>query len=427
MFYFIMRYWRHHLVIIVLVLSWWALLQTALVTGDSPARYFEALYKATSLFLVGGLDIGFPHASNGLLNGFLWFSYFFAPLLTASFAYQFVQEKLLSKLMPFLNEHTIICGMGRNGKIIYDLVRQHTSKRHKIVIIEKNTQNAYCELLEKNRNTWWLRNDFTELPALTKAKVGKARHIIFSTNKDIANINGAVNVALLNIDTCRVICHLGDLSLNANLGQILLNEEQFASVKIFNAYMLVAKKLFHNWILGGDFLATQGNLIVILGYGRLGQMLLHQFAAREELKATCEYAIVDIGSNANIQRLDYSWHDPSSFSGCKIKSFFNTDVFSPQLWDNLAKMSNHTNKKMILFICRDNDVANLNLSISLKLEGPPAIKQSTIFCRIFNPMASGINEILEKRITRAQRQDIILFPLHEVLTEALRDELIQAE
>ena len=427
MFYFILRYWRHHLVVIVLLLSWWALLHTELVPSNSPARYFEALYKATSLFLVGGLDIGFPRASNGPLNSFLWFCYFFAPLLTASFAYQFVQERLLSKLTPFLNDHTIICGMGRNGKIIYDHIRQHTSKRHKIVIIEKNTQNAYCELLEKNRNTWWLRNDFTELPALTKAKVGKARHVIFSTNKDIANINGAVNVALLHLDTCQVMCHLGDLSLNANLGQILLSEEQFASVKIFNAYMLVAKKLFHNWILGDEVLAPQGNLVVILGYGRLGQMLLHQFAAREACKATCEFVVVDIGCNANIQRLDYGWSNHSLLAGCKIKSFFNTDIFSPQLWDDLANLSTKARKKLIIFICRDNDIANLNLSISLKLEGPPAIKQATIFCRMFNPMASGINEILEERITREQRKDIILFPLQKVLTEALKDELFQTE
>lgn len=142
---------------IVLIVSWVALLNTELIVSQTPWRYLEALYDSITLFVIGGIDIGFPRGNSRIAVNILWICYFLVPLLSASFIYQIVQERILSKLSPWLKGHTIICGLGRNGKLIYHLVKEYSPKRHKIVIIEKDSQNIFSEVLEKDPLTWWLK------------------------------------------------------------------------------------------------------------------------------------------------------------------------------------------------------------------------------------------------------------------------------
>jgi hypothetical protein len=61
--------------------------------------------------------------------------------------WDFIQEKLLSRLSPWLRGHTVLCRVGRNGMLIYDLLRENSPKEHKIVLIEKDNQNAYSQML----------------------------------------------------------------------------------------------------------------------------------------------------------------------------------------------------------------------------------------------------------------------------------------
>jgi len=46
---------------------------------------------------------------------------------------------------------------------------------------------------------------------------------------------------------------------------------------------------------------------------------------------------------------------------------------------------------------------------------------------MYSHTAREINQILEKRITKSQAKDIILFPLQEELKEAFRRELFEEE
>jgi len=76
-----------------------------------------------------------------------------------------------------------------------------------------------------------------------------------------------------------------------------------------------------------------------------------------------------------------------------------------------------------VFVCRDNDIDNLNLAVSMKLKGPAQLKNATIFCRVFTHTAKEINDILERRITENQSRDIVLFPMQQELKKAFKQEL----
>jgi voltage-gated potassium channel Kch len=114
-------------------------------------------------------------------------------MLTLSVVYEFIQKQLLNRVPRRLAGHTILCGMGRNGRLIYELIRE-TDKNHKIVIIEKGDSNPYAQQLAKDPATWWVQNDFTRKAVLQSARVDKAARIIFSTHQDLDNLNAVVEL-----------------------------------------------------------------------------------------------------------------------------------------------------------------------------------------------------------------------------------------
>ncbi|MDZ7376163.1 MAG: hypothetical protein ONB13_06050, partial [candidate division KSB1 bacterium] len=116
----------------------------------------------------------------------------------------------------------------------------------------------------------------------------------------------------------------------------------------------------------------------------------------------------------------------SKFPG-KIHPPSYLDMNNPELWDKLAKLDEPSNKQMLIFACSDNDIQNLNLAISMKLTGPPRLQAAVIFCRMYSHTAKEINEILERRVTRKQPRDVILFPLQQELEEAFRSELFNID
>ena len=426
---FIIRYWKHLLVILVLFASWISFVNIEVVIGAGAIKYFKALYYAINLFILGGLDIGFPREGPRSFIIILWICYFLAPLLTVSFVYQVVQEKILSRLTPTLKNHTIICGLGRNGKLIYHLVKEYSTKRHRIVLIEKDVNNPYSELLEKDRATWWIKNDFTKLPVLQKARVDAACRVFITTNLDLANLNAMVEILDIKKQASdfKLYCHLGDLTLHKNFGATIFKERKFAKVNLFNGYQCVTRRLYDNWIVAKGYLSPDGNIFVILGFGRFGQMLYSHLIAdkKRNLKDEIFIATLKTKSTFDLERLYYDWSEGKRALVYKIHKPVYMDMNSPVLWDKLAKLDRSSKQQLIIFACSDNDIANLNLAISMKLNGPERLKKATIFCRMYSHTAEEINEILERRITKTRARDIILFPVQQELKEAFRRELFQ--
>ncbi len=427
MFITFIRHWKYIFFFIIIITSCVAFLQTTMIGTDAPWRFLEALYFSISLFIIGGLDIGLPHGGSAFILILLWVCYLLAPLLTLGFVYHFIQEHILSQISPVLRGHTIICGLGRNGELIYSLIKEYFPKGHKVVIIEKNTNNPYSELLEKDPDTWWLKSDFTKPPILQKAKVHRANRVYISTNLDLANIDATVAIQEMRSkqQNQSVYCHLGNLELHQNFCDTIFKENKFASVKLFNGYQSVTRRFYKNWIIKKGNLNLNGTIFAILGFGRFGQMLFSFLASDPNRSAKDEIVIVAIKPNFELDKLNFKWASDSFHSNCKLHPPLYMDVHNPSCWEKLNHIASSLQKQMVILICRDNDIGNLNLAISMKLRGPHYLKRSTIFCRMYRHTAKEINTILEKRITQNQARDILLFPMQEELKEAFRQELFK--
>ncbi|MCI0511609.1 NAD-binding protein, partial [candidate division KSB1 bacterium] len=300
------------------------------------------------------------------------------------------------------------------------------AKNHKIVIIEKNPHNAYSAMLEKDPATWWLKNDFTELPILQKAQLARAQRVYITTNHDLANLNALVAIQEVhqNSKNFNLYCHLGDLNLHTNLGKTLLHDPRFATVKLFNGYHVVTHRLYKNWLVNKGYLNPDGNIFIILGFGRFGQMLYSHLVADTERPGQDEMMIATLKLSFMLDLTHYDWAEVRKRDSCKIHEPFYQDIRSPGLWDKLAQQIRTAGtKSVIIFACVDDDIMNINVAIAMKLNGPEELQRATIICRTFSPMAHEINDILEKRLTSRQARDVILFPLQQELQAAFQEEL----
>jgi len=425
MYRIILKYWKYSLFVLLVGTAGLSFLQTGMVSETGIARYFEAFYYSLSLFIIGGLDIGLPSGGSATTLTLLWICYFLAPLVTLSVVYQVIQEKVLSRFSPRFKNHSVVCGLGRNGKLIYDLIKEHESKNHRIVVIEKNENNPRSVYLHKSRTTWWLKDDFTLLPVLRRASVHKAKRVYITTNLDLTNLNALVMIQGMQNrrKDLKTFFHLGNLSLNDIWQQSFLKDPTYAGVKIFNGYQVVTRRLYRRWVLERNYLDSGGNILIILGYGQFGQMLFNHLANDKDRQTHDDIVVVTRRLNIDLKKRKFQWAQEHAAMGCFIHNPIEGDAHTSDMWEILARIIRDSRKNAILFLCRDNDMENLELAVNMKLGGQDELRRATIFCRLYSHTAREINDILEKSITPDQSRDIVIFPMQEELKEAFQEEL----
>ncbi|MBN1542910.1 NAD-binding protein [candidate division KSB1 bacterium] len=419
----VIRFWKHTLVLLTLLCAFLSFLHSALVPSAGLMKILQAFYFSLALFILGALDIGFPANASSLPNLLLWICYFLAPLLTASFLYSFVQERLLKKLSPHYRNHTVICGMGRSGKLVFELAKAHHPKKHKIVIVEINPNNPHSAEIEKDPTVWWIRGNFTDEAVLKKARVCQAQEIIITTNSDFANLKALFTMKALFApqQQPRIFCHIGDPKLLSTFKNTILDKDLSNPVRFFNAYDVVTRRLAQRWLQKpGE--NQRPCTFILVGLGRFGRLLLHNILADATLSQEDEIAIVTLNPNYDVARLKHDW--PADLNPqVKIDEPLIENARNPAVWTQLNRQQNGKNKKIFLILCRDDDIANLETAISIKTGPSSPLQRSTIICRIYSKTVKAMSDILENQITRNEQRDILLFPFQDELKEALREEI----
>jgi hypothetical protein len=419
-------YWKPILVSMVFLLAFTTFLNSGRVGYEPVGRVLKALYFSISLFILGGLDIGLPDDPSRLITALLWLCYFFAPLMTASFVYDFIQNKLLGRIPRHLSGHTILCGLGRNGHLIYELIRETLPKGHKLVIIEKNETNPYVALVNKDPYAWLIQNDFARMPVLESARIRSAQRIIFSTNLDLENLNAVIEVQSQGLTDPQqaVFCHLGDLEMLDNLKQTLFKEETYRRVRVFNGYQCATRQLYER-LQGEGMFSVSGTVFVLFGYGRFAHMLFMHITTDPQRKSGDEVIIVTekMASGYDLNRLQFDWARKEINTPCTIHSPIIQDMHNPEVWAQVDEMLQRHDKPVLAFVCRDNDVANMDLAISIKLKGPQRLQKATFICRMYAHTVQDLNDMLDHRLTPHQMRDVILFPLQAELKKAFYKEI----
>ena len=102
------------------------------------------------------------------------------------------RRKKMIKLISDLNDHYIICGYGRIGKVIVE----ELSKFGKEVVVIENSKDFYDELIASNK--LFLVGDATDDEILLEAGIDKAKGLIAALPKDSDNLFITLTAKQLN-------------------------------------------------------------------------------------------------------------------------------------------------------------------------------------------------------------------------------------
>ena len=419
----IRKYWRQAFCGVVLFVAWTAFLNTKMPGEDSPAKYFKALYLSVTLFVLGGVDATFPKDGPTPALAVLWICYMLAPLLTVSYVYTVIEERLLNKLPYHLKNHNVILGMGRNGMFMYEMIK-HSNPREKNVIIDRNLLNPNFTLYEHDKSVWWIRKDFEVDVVLRKAVVHKARRIFITTNNDLVNLNTMVKCIALNPGVEKIFCHLQDYAMHKNFSESLKRIPEYQKVVVFNAYKSASKEILKLIKVQNDTNSISGNIFMLFGFGHFGQTLFDDLIINENTSENDEIVIATLKTKLFFDITKYDWANKKFKTKILVHPPFYKDIYSAELWDDINKVTKGKNKQIIIINCLDNDEANISLAVQMKNNGPDIIKKSIFYCRVFKPLPKELEDILISNITESDSKDIVMLSLETALQKAYNDLLI---
>ncbi len=163
----------------------------------------SAYMTAITLSTVGFAEIHEISTAGRIFTMFLIFSGVGFFLYLASMIMQTVIEgelvtmlgrRKLDKAIKRLNQHYIVCGYGRIGRVLCNIIKEETSQ---IVVIEQD--DALVSVLEQD-NTLYLHGDASDETLLKKAEIRKAKVFVAALATDTANVFLVLTARQLNPD-----------------------------------------------------------------------------------------------------------------------------------------------------------------------------------------------------------------------------------
>jgi len=295
-------------------------------------------------------------------------------------AYTFVRaitvifhEQLQLLRVRFINDHIIICGLGRKGLL---LVKRFSALGYKVLVIEQDEGNDMIDQCGEE-GVMVLIDSATDPNLLRRARVHTANHLISVCGDDGVNAEVAVRARELvgdrkgKILTC--IVHIMDPQLC-----LLLRQQEIGTGSV-DAFRL---EFFNNFNSGARawlkeypaFDDTTGKVydswphLLIVGIGRMGESLIvHLVKTWKDLplsvKEKLRITIIDREADSKLKsmclrypRLENVAHLIPLQMNIESPEFQRVDF----LFDN-QKKCNITN----VFVCLDNDSAALSAALVL--------------------------------------------------------------
>jgi hypothetical protein len=388
--------------------------------SDLPDRYFIALYYAATLFIFGALDIGFPASESILAVILLWVCYFLAPLLTISYVYTIVEERLLNRLPARLRKHSLILGMGRTGTLMFEIIRQQRPKE-KIVIVDRNLANPLIALYSQARSSWWIKNDFENEKTLLRARIRKAKRVFITTNNDLSNITAALKCLELNPGIDKIYCHLQNYVMHKDFSDSLKKLPRYDKISVFNAYDHASKEVLNMINSQNREIGKKGRIFIYLGFGHFGHTLFDNMLSDDNICKDDEIIIATLKTKLFFDAMKYDWSRSGNEQKCIILKPVYEDIYTAECWDQIDDMVEGKDKQIIIINCLDDPEANISLAIQIKKQGPETLRSAVFYCRTYRPIFKELEQVLKTKITDTDSRDIIPFSIEEALKKTYCD------
>jgi hypothetical protein len=234
----------------------------------------ERAYYALGLFVLGGLDLGTPVGGPLVGRALLWGAYFLAPIITVSALVETAIRligPLALRVRP-LSGHVVIGGAGRLALLYVRRLREH-DRRRPIVLVDRNPRPPLIGELRDTYRALLLSGDITSDDVLGGLRLERAHRVLLLTGDDFANLDAAAKILRLAPGQAgRIVAHVSDLGFMRETAETSVGR----SCEIFNGHEFAATHLVREHLIERFRNTPHRDLVVLAGFGRFGQTVLHQ-------------------------------------------------------------------------------------------------------------------------------------------------------
>lgn len=322
-------------------------------------------YYALGLFVLGGLDLGTPVAGPAFGRALLWAAYFLAPLITASALVETAVRLVSPLALRFrpLTRHVVLAGAGRLTLLYVRRLRERDRGRT-IVVVEREPDRAFVGELRAVHRATVVKGDVTSDQVLRSLRLDRAHRVLLLTGDDFANLDAAARIMRLAPRLKgRIVAHL------SNLG--LMRETADSSVgracEIFNGHESAARSLVRNHLLERFHATPDRDLVVLAGFGRFGQTVLHQL--QEHARGSFGYVVIIDTEAASKAR---AFEDQPGFDGGYERLVADGDLLDPDIWQRVSEVARTRGQEPVVILASGNDGTNLHAALMVRKRHPAA-------------------------------------------------------
>ena len=377
-------------------------------------------------------------AVEGSVNWMLELARFLVPAFTAFTAFQAIINLFREQTQWWhlwrLQDHIIVCGLGRKGSCLVDDL---LAKGHPLVVIEKNLEPATADEYQR-KGVIIIEGDAADPATLETARLRRASHLVCLLGSDQQNLSIALQAKQLVKGTRKkdltCIVHLTSEDLLHLVKKSELNSHSKTPfiLEIFNTYQHSA----HTLVSPNVNQQPLPSHLLVLGLGRLGKQIIQQTAYQHYTQAPSKrlhITVIDRAARAKIETLLNQ--SPQSASVADFTPIELDLSFNQALKKALTK---HTDQGKFdrVYVCLGNPI--LGIQVSLTLMDIPTLSGVPFFIRL--EKNAGLGSLLVDPITgQAMKNQIVTFDmyentcsadlvfagLHEMLAVRLRENYIQ--
>lgn len=333
------------------------------ITGEERS-FWDCVYLSMQLFV---LESG---AISGPVPWDLNLARFLAPFVSGYTAIQALsvvfREQIQILKMRFLNEHVIICGLGRKG---LHIAREFRNLGYSVVALEKDDENPFLETC-RHESIPVLTGNASDPELLKRANFQYAKFLVSLCGDDVANAEIAMTCSRMKNSRSgpflTVIVHIVD-PLLCNL----IRKKAFMDatpkntrLEFFNVFDSASRILLGR-LPWNDYFAH----CMVVGLGRFGESLIVQAARNWSSNPTCKNAPMNItilDRHANTKTEAMCARYPFLKQYCRFQSLTLDTRSAEYLQGQFLDPGTLSNPFSSIFVCFDNDSTGLETALLLQ-------------------------------------------------------------
>ncbi len=325
----------------------------------------EKAYYALGLFVLGGLDVGIPVGGPPVARGLLWSTYFVAPIITASALLEAAVRLLgpLALRVRPLTGHVVLGGAGRLTLLYVRKLRARDPRRT-LVVVERNPNHPLLSELRDAYRAVIINGDVASDPVLRGLRMEHAHRVLLLTGDDFANLDAAAKILRLAPGLAGdIVVHVSDLGF--------MRETSGSSVargcEIFNGHEFAAVNLVREHLVGRFCGTPYRDLVVLAGFGRFGQSVLHQLQQHAP-GSFGHVVILDEHATRNAR----AFEDEPGFAEGYERAVIDGDLLDPEIWIRIGGVVREHGHNPVIILGSGNDGTNLHAALSVRKQHPEA-------------------------------------------------------